>query len=184
MTAPTQFAQATVSSLPGSPVDGQECFYVADATAGAVWHLKYRAASGSSYKWEFVGGSPLFAEVTTDESTTSATYAALTTAGPSITLPLAGDYRVAIGAAFETINAAGTTGLMSYDIGGTGAVDANAAWGSWQASGATGNIDTGSRERVKTALTAVALVSKYKSTTANAMHFFNRWMRVTPVRVG
>lgn len=53
-------APALVSTLPASPYDGQEVFYLADAAAGVVWHLCYRAASPSAYKWEFVGGASLF----------------------------------------------------------------------------------------------------------------------------
>lgn len=45
-----------VSSLPVSPADGQEIYYQADATNGVIWHLRYRAASASSFKWECVGG--------------------------------------------------------------------------------------------------------------------------------
>jgi hypothetical protein len=39
-----------------APQDGDEVYYAADATNGVIWHLRYRAASSSSYKWEFVGG--------------------------------------------------------------------------------------------------------------------------------
>ena len=36
---------AAVSSLPGSPVDGQIAPFVADPTNGVIWLLRYRAAS-------------------------------------------------------------------------------------------------------------------------------------------
>ena len=54
---------APVSALPGSPVDGQEIYYqdAAMATAGIVWHLRYRLAGGT-YKWGLVGGAPLLDE--------------------------------------------------------------------------------------------------------------------------
>jgi hypothetical protein len=89
-----------VTALPGSPVDGQEIYYLADATNGIVWHLRYRAfqANGttpnpSAYKWEFLGGAPLRANVDTDQTfTAAATYVDAATVGPQITLPLAGDY--------------------------------------------------------------------------------------------
>src|SRR4030095_11342304 len=45
-----------VSALPGSPFDGQEIYYLADATNSVIWHLRYRAGSSSAYKWEFIGG--------------------------------------------------------------------------------------------------------------------------------
>jgi hypothetical protein len=37
-----------VTALPATPVDGQECHFVADATNGVVWHMKYRAADTSA----------------------------------------------------------------------------------------------------------------------------------------
>ena len=51
-----------VSALPGSPFDGQEIYYqnAAMATAGTVWHLRYRSGGGT-YKWEFLGGPPIIA---------------------------------------------------------------------------------------------------------------------------
>lgn len=79
--------------LPAAPINGQEYFYVADATNGVVWHLKYRAASASASKWEYVGGPPLFSEASGVATTVAAhnVYQDLA-GGPSITVPLAGDY--------------------------------------------------------------------------------------------
>jgi hypothetical protein len=84
---------ATVTSLPVGPVDGQETYYLADATNGVVWHLRYRAASASTHKWEFVGGASLLAGPSGSMST-SGTASTPLTAGPLITLPLTGDYNV------------------------------------------------------------------------------------------
>lgn len=178
----TAFA-APETSLPGSPYDGQVIVYQADATNGIYWLLRYRSGSASSYKWEFIGGPPLFAEVTTDEGTASATYVALATAGPSITVPLAGDYGVEIGSTGYSTTAA-CNNLHSYDIGGTGAVDADATQ-LQQPTTLGSTIGSVSRLRRKTGLAAsTALVSKYRRATAGTAQFSNRWMRVTPVRVG
>src|SRR5215218_6358847 len=60
---------AVVTALPGSPVDGQEVIYqnASMASVGVAWRLKYRSASGSAYKWEFIGGAPLMSfDATTD----------------------------------------------------------------------------------------------------------------------
>lgn len=165
------------TTLPGAPVNGQEFYYVADAANGVVWHLKYRAAGGTS-KWECVGGPALFSEVTTATTTTSATYAnPVAGSGPSVTVPLAGDYEVMIGALmFQTT---GGVGSMSYDIGGTGAVDADSIGESSTASGING-----ARARVKTGLAASTLLAAKYKTSANTLNIQDRWMRVTPVRVG
>lgn len=87
-----------VTALPSSPADGRE-IYFQDATlaaAGIAWHLRYRAASASAYKWEAVSGnSPL---TVAGGGTTGAVLAGYTAtdyaASPRITCPLTGDYYV------------------------------------------------------------------------------------------
>ena len=66
-----------VTSLPGSPIDGQIIYYNADATNGNVWHLRYRSASSSAYKWEFVGGSRLLSTAVGGTTGTGGSYADL-----------------------------------------------------------------------------------------------------------
>ena len=172
-----------VSALPGSPFDGQEIYFqnAAMATDGIVWHLRYRSGGGT-YKWEFLGGPALYSEVTTAEALgSSGAYVALATAGPSAALPLAGDYDVSIGFRADSTIALADC-CMSYDIGGTGAVDADAIK-SYQNVSATPIAANVSRTRRKTGLTAVTLTAKYKaSATGGAMT--HRWMSVTPIRVG
>lgn len=153
-------------------VDGQECYYVADSTAGVVWHLKYDA---TSTKWRFVGGAPLFKTVDTSESTASSTYAALATAGPAIAIPFAGDYIVEIG--HGGVNAGSQT-IMSYDVGATAAVDADFVI----SPGGGGNITHVSRSRTKTLAAGITLTSKYRVTSGTGS-FRERWMKVTPVKV-
>lgn len=172
------------TALPGSPADGDE-FVLVDSTSAPTyaWRFRYNAGSGSAHKWEFVGGSPAFAEVATSEQTSSTSYVALSTAGPSFALPVAGDYLVEIGFAQISPAAADRGGLMSYDIGGTGAVDADAAYGQTN-TGSTSKRNSVFRPRKKTGLTAVTLTAKYRSSAAEADNFSERWMRVTPIRVG
>ena len=83
-----------VSTLPSSPVDGQEVYYLADATNGVMWHLRYRASSPSIHKWEFVGGSHLYTEVITKQAVSAQAWTDPATPGPLLNLPLAGDYVV------------------------------------------------------------------------------------------
>jgi len=157
--------------------DGMEVYIIADASAGLIWHVRYNAAGGS-YKWEIIGSPPpLNAEVTANESTIGS-YADLTTVGPSIALPLSGDYDVEIG--FRTVD---NLVYMSYAIGGSGAVDADAVVGSVTFTSGTGVVqDSVYRPRRKTGLTAVSLVAKYKNVGTSAQAG-TRWMRVTPIRV-
>jgi hypothetical protein len=117
----------------------------------------------------------VFAEVTTAQGTSSETYTALTTAGPSITLPVAGNYLVEVGARIYG-SGTGHWGWMSYDIGGTAAVDADGA--AVQDSMVPGTSVT--RSRVKTGLGAVTLTAKYKAGNAAwTLTFADRWIRAT-----
>jgi len=153
-----------------------------------TWTFKYNAGSASAYKWEYVGGPPLFAEVQPTvagiETTASLTYVALASAGPSLTVPYAGDYDVEIGASmWNNTNAAAAR--MSYDIGGTGASDNDSITvGEGTAAGADSVSGNVSRSRRKTALAAsTALVSKYEAVVGGTASFRQRLMKVTPVRV-
>lgn len=167
-----------VTSLPGSPGSGDRCTLTDSLTAPTWrWQLLYNGSSASTYKWEVLGGSPLFAEVATAETSTSAGYVNLATTGPSITVPLAGDYEVFLGAWAGALSGTGSQ-YMSYAIGATAASDADAAGHGGAATGAA------NRPRQKSALAAsTALVAKYK-TSAGTGIWSSRWMRVMPVRVG
>lgn len=157
-----------------TPTDGLEVALLVDATAGIVWHLKYRAASASAYKWECIGPAAIRSQVDTTESTASTAYAALATAGPSIVLPRPGDYLIELG----FTGGANTQGYMSFDIGGTGAVDADAL-----TAVRPNDAGPGSRAMVKTGLSNVTLTAKYKLAAAISQSFAFRWMTATPRRI-
>ena len=183
-----------VTSLPGSPIDGQEVYYVASATNGVVWHLRYNAGSGSSYKWEFLGGPPLYAEITTGESTTSGSYTNLATIGPQITAPLSGDYMITISAYMTGSSFQGDVwNYMSFAVGGTAASDADSAIHltmSYDGSpNAQENPGTPIRTSRKTGISAgAAITAKYKIAIrwgdSHSGGFARRWMTITPVRLG
>lgn len=82
-----------VSSLPVSPLDGEEVYFQSSgmATEGVVWKLRYRSGSSFEHKWEFVGGTRLSAGPVGAITTKAIGYTALT-GGPSVTVPLPGDY--------------------------------------------------------------------------------------------
>jgi len=171
-----QFAALTSPEGTRGSVAPDEVYLEVDATNGVVWHLAYES-SETTYKWRWIGGPPLWSEVTTFESTTSTTYTSLATAGPSVTLPRSGDYDVQHGSHNPEVT--GVSPFHSYDIGGTPAVDADAL----------GDANLGNRggvfmrRRRKTGLGAVALVSKYKLGAAGTRGWSQRWMAVTPVRI-
>lgn len=176
----TQGSPGYAITLPGSPTDGQQTILTDSVSAPTwAWLLRYNA---TSTKWDFLGGAPIYAEVVTSEATASITYAALATAGPNIALPVAGDYIVEAGFAYVSVSSAQV--FMSYDIGGTGAVDADAVIGASASGSGLGGTASIMRVRKKTGLTAVTLTAKYRVDNAVSKAFQNRWIRVTPIRVG
>lgn len=179
--AKTTLVPDYVTALPSSPVDGQEVYYAADATNGVIWHLRYRSGSSSSYKWEFVGGSPLHALTAAESSRANTSYGLLADAvSTSVTLPLAGDYDITIGArSYITANAGAA---LSFKIGTTEAVDADGL-DIYQLSAGTGTIPQHMTVRRKTGLSAVTLELRYKA-AAGTIYALNRFIRATPVRVG
>jgi hypothetical protein len=177
------------TALPSSPVDGQSFYYVANATDGVVWHLRYRAASSSAYKWEFVGGQALTSQVLTTQSlgATVGSYIDVATVGPSVTNPLAGDYLVEWGirgvvGATESIIGAG------IKFGSAAApVDANVGT-QYAISGggvaATRQIPAVFGSDVKTSLAVSTLVKvQYYQNNTNCF-VGNRFLKLTPIRVG
>lgn len=170
---------ATVSaSKPSSPTDAQQWVYL-DATNHFCWHFVFQTSD--SY-WYFIGGGYLRAEVLTSETTTSATYAALSTTGPTVTAPFAGDYEVQIGALISS-TANGQRSRMSYDIGGTGAVDADNIQVT-QAGGVNNAEASAARTRTKTGLSAsTALTAKYRGDATVNSTFANRFISIQPVRI-
>ena len=119
--------RAVVAALPGSPVDGQIAYYqsAAMATANILWVFRYRSAA-TTYKWEFVGGSPWWAEVMTSQAPAvhATNYVDFATVGPSITAPLTGEYLISFGALM--IPGVNSQGWMVPKIGVAAAVDADA----------------------------------------------------------
>lgn len=177
----TVILPATV--LPGSPTDGQQAILVDSVTVPTwSWLLQW---SDAAAEWIFLGGSSLRATVndatpTTIESTASAAYTALATAGPAVTLPRPGRYRVQLGAFIISPNSAAAIGYMSYDIGGTGAVDADALASQQEDANTPRSAVMASRVKVKAGLTAVTLTAKYR-TTAGTVNFGVRSIDVVPV---
>lgn len=168
----------TVTSLPGSPVDGQRCLYLADATNGVVWDLRYRSASASTYKWEAVGGGVLSDEIATSQTTaTTGSYVDLTTVGPTITVPLAGDYEIAFGALLST---SGGAMNVAPKFGAAAAADADDVRMS-----ATGDVSVARvmRRTVSSAATTVKLVYKLIG-GASSVAASNRCLTIRPIRVG
>lgn len=168
-----------VTSLPSSADNGDEIVLTDSLSAGTYhWHLRYVAAR-STNKWVFVGGSPAITSTTASEGTSSTAYTALTTAGPSFTIPVAGDYLVEIVAQVTQSSAAGAA-YMSYAIGATAAADTEAAVVT-QSSTYIGTIT--SKKNHSALAASTALVAKYRMSGGTGT-FARRRMLVTPIALG
>lgn len=170
-----------VTALPPNPYDGQEVYFSADPTNGVNWHLRYRAASASAYKWEFVGGPPLTAQEDTDRDTGSTTFVELGTA-LRITAPLAGDYM-----AWHTARCGYVAG--GPGVGGTDAtlylngVDTGAFASVWN--DVAGVLSTAANAKRITVTTAGHVVDQRgKAPAGTTSRFGRRSMSLTPIRVG
>lgn len=179
---PAGSAPAYVTSLPGSPTDGLEVYYAADATTGVVWHLRYRAAIAGAQKWECVGGSPLWAESYADSpSVTSTTYVDVGSP-PQVTVPLAGSYMVDWGA--RSAGSVATAQIWTALKRGAAAAD-DADGATTQPAGANyiGAGQSMRRKRFDALAAATALRMQHKVNTGS-MLISQRWISAVPVLVG
>lgn len=177
-------AVPVVTSLPGSPEDGQLINFLADATNGIVWPLRYRAASASAYKWETVGGgAALYSAVDADNAIGAGvtTYSDLANVGPSITLPLAGDYDFLMAA--EVYIGAVSSAIAANLSGGGLAVPNDDANCVYFVPGAN-NQNTSSRCRRRTVTTPGTPVKMQYHCNGVAANIRWRSLHATPVRVG
>lgn len=178
----------TVAALPTTGQDGQVIRFLADSTNGVVWSFRYRSASGSSYKWEFLGGPGLTDTAAGSSTRTNTAYGALGDAdGPSVTLPLTGDYDVSFGAQEFSSNTNGQPAYMSIGTSAP-ADDASAVMVyNYNATGANRDDVTVSVCRT-VRLTGLAasgvLAAYYRAGTGATVQAKYRWLSVIPVRVG
>ncbi len=124
MAAFNNHTAAIEPTLPDSPVDGQGYYY--SLPGGGQWHFRFNQRTGL---WDFSGGPPLVSEVVTSESTSSTSYADLSTVGPSFTAPFDGMYSFDGGAMVETSSASNNSYLAALKIGSATPADTDAfAW--------------------------------------------------------
>lgn len=178
--------RSVVTALPTDPVDGQEIYYLANNAQGNIWHLKYRSASASNFKWEFVGGTPIVARVPASEvPVTANVWVDLTTIGPEILIPLDGQYMVTAGA-----------GVSKFPSAAAVVVDIGVAIGSTNPIGVIGEFNWGSAvaELCGGTMRLVTRNNFFKDNIARLRYlttsvpasptFINRFIEIYPARVG
>jgi hypothetical protein len=180
-------ASTLITSLPSTPTDGQIINYVADSTNGIVWTFRYRSASSSAYKWEFIGGSSLYNQVGTNnyngtkETYTSTSYGDLATVGPSVVVPFAGDYKCDYSVIAEHT---GTSSNIRVWVTG----DSSLTWNFQDSQAFNGNqlnsTHGASITRVGVSAGATIKLQYAVSNAGVTSSFWNRRLYVTPVRIG
>ena len=98
-TSPKVITSTMSGGPPSSPQDGDIWIATAVDTNGTRWVFQYNASSGSSFKWEFIGGPPLRTSGDSNAVVTTKTQVGTTGywydgATMSIAVPRAGDYFV------------------------------------------------------------------------------------------
>ena len=180
-----------VTTLPASPVDGQEVHFQ-DATMaaqGAVWHLRYNISSASAYKWEFVGGGAMRNEIITGEASATAGWVDLATVGPTITAPLAGDYEIQAGADSAWAASANAFHQIAVQRGAVTPVQNDVVVNYSDTTGAVfGGVRQAMGNRLFTGL-AASTILRMKYNNAGGINsatptWSYRWLSVKPVRVG
>jgi hypothetical protein len=170
------------TTLPSAPYDGQEYFYVADAAAGVVWHLRYRAASPNPEKWERVGGPPLYGSIQPQSAITNVNYETSGVVGPDLPTPLSGVYDVHFGCNAYNLHTAVQTVYASFARGATEALDTDAIISTLAANGGPGR--DGSARLVRTALVAGGSVRyRARCSAGGSAYITDRWISSRPVRV-
>ena len=174
---------ALSATSPANPVDGQLWFYPAGAN-GEVWLFRYRAISpsGSPYKWEFVSGSDLISGPMGSIGSTGTGAWLVFGGGPSITLPLVGEFEFEWGAIMQ--GAVGGTFGLNVGLGAPGIVSNYCTFISTQQWN-TGTLSLTAR------LGGLGGSTGYSSTVTLMVNVDNGyaynigpgWIRATPVRV-
>jgi hypothetical protein len=169
---------------PATPIDGQIWAMLADASNGVVWLFRYRAASTSPYKWEFVGGPPLNDTRDVHVYTAQTVYVGNPTnieanGVPTLTLQRAGEYWVTVAAYIDLVANGG--GYLSIFGATTSVNDADGAG----ANLGTGVVQANFENTRKRTFTQGAVVSTgYRSVTASfSAGFAQRKLSIVPIRV-
>jgi hypothetical protein len=166
------------TTLPGSPVDGQEYVLVDSTTAPTFqWRFRYNAGSASTYKWEFVGGAPAF----NSTGLTSTTAGVWQYPAAAWTLARAGDYLLRVIVRMNQTSGVAATGNVGFALNGAQS-GANATSGSW-ATGTQAPVALESKLSALAAGTTVGLAFYSTSVAGSSISYDTVGFTLTPVRV-
>jgi len=174
------FAPVTIgTTLPASPVDGQEAILVDSLTAPTyAWRFRYSASITDAYKWVFIGGSEptLYAGVGAWAAIGTASTWMVLSPSLSFPVPRTGHYDAITGAQ-ASIGGGGYTQIaVGYASGPQGVQHA------FSATSTPGYFSSTVGSRVFDVPAGGDVRAWYWADNTGGM-FANRWLRVSPVRV-
>jgi hypothetical protein len=166
------------TTLPASPLDGQEAILVDNTTTPTYqWRFRYNANSANTNKWEFIGGVEGSNTNPNTESYALATVGNTATVGPQFVVPRAGLYRVTlIFAAAPSVS--GTRSFINLKVGAAAAV----ACGEGTATDTSGRpVHTNTVDFACAA--GDTLLMQVQNSSTNSVSWSNRTLLVEPIRV-
>ena len=167
------------TSLPSSPVDGQEAILVDSLTNPTYqWRFRYNAGSTSPYKWEYIGGKAKIFEDGGLSSSAAGTWQDIP--GMTFTLPRAGDWILEFGADMYA-GTAGAYGKIAPSKAGAAPADRDTIADSSPA-GSSGS-NSHSRKVLATGLAASAVVKLQQTSNGGSTVSRYDFFYITPVRV-
>lgn len=180
VTAP---AIPVVTALPGSPTDGQEIFLqtAAMATARMVWHLRYRAAA-TTYKWEFVGGPPCFAQYVNGSGASVASFDTFAEGLQLPAIPAAGVYILELGFRMQHNVWPFEARLILRNPADNAQINADGVWAAQ--TGASGYTRVSAFGSELVTLTATGVYRAYFNYQSNTPIIHNFWAKLIPLAVG
>jgi len=170
------------TTLPASPVDGQQAILVDSLSAPTYqWAFRWNAGSTWPDKWEYIGGSDWTGWDPNAVSSSSASFVSLGTM-PPFTLPRAGVYKFSWGGQGYTATAgAGVYAYITIFVGGTGFATlylASPANGTYSSAGGAGPI-----ESPRQTAGGVVVDMRHAIQGGGTGNWLARWMAIRPVRV-
>lgn len=174
------------TALPASPSDGDEFVLVDDVdTPSFQWRFRYNAGSSSPYKWEFVGGAPLYDELATSATISSgSTYADYNSGKPAVTVPVEGDYIAEFGATIGTTSATAESTNVAVKVGASATDDANSVQFTDNVATTAALFESPARAVRLLAVAASTVLKHQAKSVSGVSSQKNRWLKVTPIRVG
>lgn len=167
------------TTFPASPVDGEMHVYPADTTNGIMWQFMYRSAPND---WEYIGGGPLSHEIATLETRNNSAYGDLSTSGPTVTVPFAGDWLVSYGALIAAPTSAADIGRIAVKRGGAATSDNDSALLAVPSNASTQAASVSRTIRMNGLSASTVLLCQYKNSAGGNTGFEKRWLFVTPIR--